>query len=148
MPETILNVTTENCRFVGEIIDAGVNQFVEKLSDANILINWACIENGDVLHNGSRASGAYSASNLNGWQSIPPIDLAKLTVRYDIVEAVAPLAVPLAFVLLPIAWIYLYRRGASTREMLFWGAIAAALPILGPLVTMIFYRRPADNLLS
>ncbi len=148
MPETILNVVTDNCAFVAEIVDAGINQFVAKLSDANMRINWSCIENGAVLHNGSYGAGANAASNSNGWSSIPPIDLAKLTVRYDIVEAVAPLAGPLALILLPITWIALYRRGAPARDMLFWGAIAVVIPVLGPLATFIFYRRPVDNLSS
>ena len=43
---------------------------------------------------------------------------------------------------LPIlSWIVLYARGAATRDLLFWGVIALALPLVGPLSAIVFALR-------
>ena len=47
--------------------------------------------------------------------------------------------------LLVAACFYLHRRGASPRDVFYWGALALIVPILGPLVTIIFYRFATRN---
>ncbi len=47
----------------------------------------------------------------------------------------------LALVLPLLAWIALYARGASARDLIFWGAISVVIPILGPLAAIIFALR-------
>ncbi len=37
------------------------------------------------------------------------------------------------------AWIFLYWRGKPTRDLLFWGAIAVALPIIGPMAMTLYF---------
>ena len=51
----------------------------------------------------------------------------------------------LGVILFFIAWYYLYRKGASPRDVFYWGALALIVPILGPLVTIIFYRFATRN---
>ncbi len=44
--------------------------------------------------------------------------------------------------LLPlIAWVALYRKGAPTRDMIFWGVIALLIPLLGPIAALLYLRR-------
>ena len=42
--------------------------------------------------------------------------------------------------LLLAAWIYMYRQGASARDLIFWGAIAFFIPILGPITVFVYFR--------
>ena len=43
--------------------------------------------------------------------------------------------------LLPAAaWIYLYRQGGETRDLIFWAVIILILPVLGPIAVFLFYR--------
>lgn len=54
--------------------------------------------------------------------------------------------IQLLVVALPVlAWIALYVRGAEARDLLFWGAIAVVIPILGPLAASIFALRLRRN---
>ena len=47
----------------------------------------------------------------------------------------------ICFALLPVAsWVYLYRQGGETRDMLFWAVIILLLPVLGPIGVFLFYR--------
>lgn len=49
---------------------------------------------------------------------------------------------PLLILGLPLlAWIALYARGAEARDLLFWGAISVVIPVLGPVVAIIFALR-------
>ena len=42
---------------------------------------------------------------------------------------------------LPVAaWIYLYRQGGETRDLVFWGVLILLVPLIGPVVTFLFYR--------
>ena len=40
-----------------------------------------------------------------------------------------------------LSWMVLYLRGADARDLLFWGAIAVVISILGPLVAIAFACR-------
>jgi len=54
---------------------------------------------------------------------------------------VGPLLVWASYFCLPfIAWVYLYRQGAPARDLIFWGAIALFIPVLGPLAAFIGFR--------
>lgn len=46
-----------------------------------------------------------------------------------------------SLVLVPLSWIALYVRGAEARDLIFWGAIAVVVPLLGPLVALVFALR-------
>ncbi len=49
---------------------------------------------------------------------------------------------PFVFILLPLlAWIYLYRKGAEARDLIFWGVISLVIPLLGPIAAMLYIRR-------
>lgn len=48
---------------------------------------------------------------------------------------------PFIWVLTVLAWIALYIRGAEARDLLFWGAIAVAIPFLGPVAAIVFALR-------
>lgn len=49
---------------------------------------------------------------------------------------------PLLLLGLPVlAWIALYARGAEARDLLFWGAIAVVIPLLGPIAAVVFAFR-------
>ena len=51
------------------------------------------------------------------------------------------ITVIIGFALLPVAsWVYLYRPGGETRDMLFWAVIVLLLPVLGPIGVFQFYR--------
>lgn len=44
--------------------------------------------------------------------------------------------------LLPLlAWVALYARGATARDLIFWGAISVVVPVLGPLAAIVFALR-------
>ncbi len=43
------------------------------------------------------------------------------------------------------AWIYLYAKGRPTRDMLFWGVIVLAVPYLGPIIMVIFFRQREEK---
>ncbi len=38
------------------------------------------------------------------------------------------------------AWLYLYRKGAEARDLIFWGMLSLLIPILGPLAVFAFFR--------
>jgi len=39
------------------------------------------------------------------------------------------------------AWIYLYLKGASARDFIFWGVIMFLIPILGSIAVFLFFPR-------
>ena len=48
--------------------------------------------------------------------------------------------------LLPVAaWVYLYRQGGETRDLVFWAVIIFILPVLGPIAVFFFYRPRAKE---
>ncbi len=51
----------------------------------------------------------------------------------------AMLLLQLAFFILPpiVAWLYLYLRGATARDLIFWGAIILFIPVLGPIIALL-----------
>ncbi|MCY3575655.1 MAG: hypothetical protein OXG92_13335 [Chloroflexi bacterium] len=40
-----------------------------------------------------------------------------------------------------VAWVYMYRKGTETRDMIFWGVVALFIPLLGPLAVILYTRR-------
>lgn len=46
----------------------------------------------------------------------------------------------LVFLLPVAAWIYLYRQGGDSRDLLFWAVIIFILPVLGPIAVFLFHR--------
>lgn len=58
--------------------------------------------------------------------------------------SINPLYAILPFVIvgMPVmSWIVLYFRGAEARDLLFWGAIAVVIPVLGPVAAIVFALR-------
>ena len=43
-------------------------------------------------------------------------------------------------VLMLAAWIYLYRKAATARDLIFWGAIVYFIPFLGAIATFGYFR--------
>ncbi|MCY4466302.1 MAG: hypothetical protein OXE46_12275 [Chloroflexi bacterium] len=55
-------------------------------------------------------------------------------------------AMQIAFLALPLlAWMYLYRKGATARDLIFWGVICILIPIAGPLLAMFYIRRSSKR---
>lgn len=51
-------------------------------------------------------------------------------------------AMQIAFLALPLlAWVYMYRKGAAARDLIFWGVLCVVIPIVAPLLAMFFTRR-------
>ncbi len=50
--------------------------------------------------------------------------------------------IQVCFILLPlVAWVYMYRKGAAARDLIFWGVISLVIPLLGPIAAMLYIRR-------
>ena len=48
---------------------------------------------------------------------------------------------PIVGILLPLlVWIYMYRKGAEARDLIFWGVIIVVIPLLGPLAAVVYIR--------
>lgn len=119
MPEIRFQIITDNCDVVGRIIEAGIDDTLPAVSS----LEWTCIETAPD------AAGGLHSGMVGFAPSFVAIELTML-------------AGLLSFVLIPLAWIALYRRGAPARDLLFWGALAVVIPLLGPLVALLFYRGP------
>ena len=135
MPELNFEVIANSCDIAGQIVEAGLEYYAGYFPD----VKYACIENSEVV-----VAGIVEANldNYYHWYYKPMAELVRLDLPFDLVSG----TLPLAMLLIPIVWIYLYRRGTSTRDMLFWGAIAVAIPILGPLAALVFHRRGSSDL--
>ncbi len=135
LPDLTFEVTTNNCDIADQIIEAGLDYYVGYFPD----VRYACIENSDVV-----VAGFIEANldNYYHWYYRPIAELTSLDLPFDLIAGI----MPVALLLIPLVWVYLYRSGASTRDMLFWGAITVAVPLLGPLAALIFYRRRGDYL--
>lgn len=51
----------------------------------------------------------------------------------------------LCVLMLLAAFYFLHRKGASPRDVFYWGALSLIVPILGPLVTVVFCGLAARN---
>lgn len=60
-------------------------------------------------------------------------------------ELIIVFLICLVFLLPVAAWIYLYRQGGETRDLLFWAVIIFILPVLGPIAVFLFYRPRAKE---
>lgn len=63
-----------------------------------------------------------------------------MTIGYQFIQVLSLiliLHVPLS--LLTLAW--LYRRNASGRDLVFWGAVALLLPVVGAIAAYLYNRR-------
>lgn len=61
-------------------------------------------------------------------ESLGPTEL--IIIMQIVVLALLPL----------IAWVYMYRQNAQARDLIFWGVIALAIPLLGPIAAMLYIR--------
>jgi len=124
MPTTNIEVTGINCHQARAIVSAGVDHLRSQfLADPSLIFD--CIVNGQIVD--STKYGNVDSSLV-----------------WDILVEVAGLYI-ICSIALFAAWYYLLRRGASARDFFYWGALALIVPILGPLVTIIFYRFSARN---
>ncbi len=124
MPTTHIELTGISCQIAGRILDAGVDQVRHLFADGDVL-NYRCIANEWNTTSGSFAFGQASVE--------PPEWMGFVLVYVFCV------------LMLLVAFYHLKRRRASPRDVFYWGALAMLVPILGPLVTLVFYRFAAQN---
>ena len=124
MPTIKIELTGINCGYAPRILEAGIERVQESLSEG-LALNYTCSRNSTDFLGGS-------------------ITVGKVSTDTPAMTSVAGLYIVCALVLLAALY-YLYRRGASARDVFYWGALALIVPFLGPLVTLIFYRFAARN---
>ena len=124
MPTTQIELTGISCHKAARIISEGVDQVRHLFSDGDAL-NYHCIVNEWNSTSGTIAFGEISFRPLEG--------LGFLAIYV------------LSVIMLLAALKFLHRKGASPRDVFYWGALALLVPFLGPLVVLIFYRFAARN---
>ncbi len=121
MPTIEIELTGMNCGHAPHILQAGVEQAQQSLSEG-LAINYTC----------SRNTGFMGGS------------IGEVSADTPVMTGVAGLYIVCTLVLLAALY-FLYRKGASERDVFYWGALALLVPFLGPLVVLIFYRFAARN---
>ena len=124
MPTINIELDGINCGIARRILEAGVKQALETLSEG-LAVSYTCSRNATDYTGGYMAFGEVSSHT-------------------PVMTLVAGLYILCTLALLS-ALCYLYRRGASTRDFFYWGALALIVPFIGPIVTMIMYRFSARN---
>ena len=124
MPTTQIELTGISCHITGRIIDAGVDQVGQLFSDGDVF-NYRCIAN---EWNSSGGSIAFEQTYFR-----PPEWMGFVVIYVFCV------------LMLLATFYYLRRRQASPRDVFYWGALALIVPVLGPLVVLLFYRFAARN---
>lgn len=118
VPTTNLAIKGLNCHQASAIVDMGVDQLRSQFS-ADQSLHFDCIVNGRIVDRATYGTGDSS-------------------LVWNILVEVAGLYIVCAIALFA-AWYYLFRRGASARDVFYWGALALIVPFIGPIVTMLMY---------
>ena len=117
MPTISIELSGIDCLDAANIIRSGVDQVRHLFSDGDV-INYMCTESwGGKKRGAIQIEPDYWSPELLG---------------------VAEFYILCLFALLA-AFYFLHRRRASTRDVFYWGALALIVPILGPLITIVFY---------
>ncbi|MDE2856120.1 MAG: hypothetical protein OXN88_18255 [Chloroflexota bacterium] len=125
MPTIHIELSGLNCRIVENIFDAAFDELSYALSKVVDTVYYSCEAQGVTSAWGEFHPGIYSPR--------PSVWLEVLVLYV--------LSVIMLFAALYILW----RKGASPRDVFYWGAFALIVPFLGPMVTLIFYRFAARN---
>lgn len=125
MPTIHIELSGLNCRIGSDIFDAAFDVMSEALSAVVDTVYYSCKVSDSTSSWGEFHPGLYSPEPFV-WPEALGLYLLSLILFF-------------------IAWYNLYRKGASPRDVFYWGALALIVPILGPLVTIILYRFAARN---
>ena len=113
MPTIDIELTGINCGDARQILQAGAESAQQLLSEG-FALDYICNRNATDFSGGS-------------------IQIGQVNLDMPVMTVVAGLYIVCALVLLAALY-YLHRRGATTRDVFYWGALALIVPILGPLV--------------
>lgn len=124
MPTIEIELTGMNCGHAPRILEAGIKRVQESLSEG-LALNYTCNRNSTDFTGGS-------------------ITVGEVSPDISVMTGVAGLYILCVLALLATLY-YLYIRGASARDVFYWGALSLIVPFLGPLVTFILYRFAVPN---